>query len=74
MHHILDVTYNEDKCRLLSQKAQENLNIFRKIGISIHKQYLKKRKKSIRSNMFNCLIDDNYLLEVIGNVTNITNL
>jgi predicted transposase YbfD/YdcC len=74
MHHILDVTYNEDKCRLLSQKAQENLNIFRKIGISIHKQYLKKRKKSIRSNMFNCLIDDNYLLEVIGNITNITNL
>jgi len=69
MHHILDVTYDEDKCRLQSKKAQENLNIFRKMGISIHKQFLKNKKKSIRSNMFNCLIDDNYLLEVVGNIT-----
>lgn len=36
MHHILDVCYDEDKCRLLSQRAQENLNIFRKMGVSIH--------------------------------------
>ncbi len=39
MHHILDVTYDEDRCKLLSQKAQENLNIFRKMGVSIHKNY-----------------------------------
>ena len=69
MHHILDVTYNEDKCKLQQQKAQENLNIFRKMGISIHKNYLKNKKKSIRSNMFNCLIDDEYLMEIIGNIT-----
>ena len=69
MHHTLDVTYNEDKCKLQQQKAQENLNIFRKMGISIHKNYLKNKKKSIRSNMFNCLIDDEYLMEIIGNVT-----
>ena len=70
MHHILDVTYDEDKCRLQNKTAQENMNIFRKMGISIHKQYLKGKKKSIRSNMFNCLIDDNYLMEIIGNITN----
>ena len=74
MHHILDVTYGEDKCRIQSKIAQENLNIFRKMGISVHKAYLKNTKKSIRSNMFNCLIDDNYLMEIIGNITNITNL
>lgn len=45
MHHILDVTYAEDNCRLQSQRAQENLNIYRKMGISIHKQYLKGKKK-----------------------------
>ena len=28
MHHILDVTYDEDKCRLQSKNAQENLNIY----------------------------------------------
>ena len=70
MHHILDVTYDEDKCRLQSKNAQENLNIYRKMGISIHKQFLKNKKTSIRSNMFNCLIDDTYLMEVIGNITN----
>ena len=69
MHHILDVTYDEDRCKLLSQRAQENLNIFRKMGISIHKNYLKNRKQTVKSNMFNCLLNDNLLLEVIGNVT-----
>lgn len=69
MHHILDVTYDEDRCRILSQRAQENLNIFRKMGISIHKNYLKNKKQTVKSNMFNCLLNDNLLLEVIGNIT-----
>ena len=69
MHHILDVTYDEDRCKLLSQRAQENLNIFRKMGISIHKKYLKNKKQTVKSNMFNCLLNDNLLLEVIGNIT-----
>ncbi len=69
MHHILDITYDEDRCKLLSQRAQENLNIFRKMGISIHKNYLKNKKQTIKSNMFNCLLNDNLLLGVIGNIT-----
>lgn len=69
MHHILDVTYDEDRCKILSQRAQENLNIFRKMGISIHKNYLKSKKQTVKSNMFNCLLNDNLLLEVIGNIT-----
>ncbi len=69
MHHILDVTYDEDKCKLLSQRAQENVNIFRKMGVSIHKNYLKNKKQTVKSNMFNCLLNDNLLLEVIGNIT-----
>ena len=69
MHHILDVTYDEDRCKLLSQRGQENLNIFRKMGISMHKNYLKNKKQTVKSNMFNCLLNDNLLLEVIGNIT-----
>lgn len=69
MHHILDVTYDEDRCKILSQRAQENLNIFRKMGISIHKNHLKNKKQTVKSNMFNCLLNDNLLLEVIGNIT-----
>lgn len=69
MHHILDVTYDEDRCKLLTQRAQENINIFRKMGVSIHKNYLKGKKQTVRSSMFNCLLNDNLLLEVIGNIT-----
>lgn len=66
MHHILDVTYDG---KILTQKAQENLNIFRKMGVSIHKSYLQEKKQTVKSNMFNCLLNDKLLLEVIGNIT-----
>ena len=69
MHHILDVTYDEDRCKLLTKRAQENINIFRKMGISIHKNYLKNKKQTVKSSMFNCLLNNNLLLEVIGNIT-----
>ncbi len=69
MHHILDVTYDEDRCKLLTQRAQENVNIFRKLGVSVHKNYLKGKKQTVKSSMFNCLLNDNLLLEVIGNIT-----
>ena len=65
MHHILDVTYDEDRCKLLSVKAQENLNIFRKTGISIHKNYLKNKKQTVKSSMFNCLLNELILLQLL---------
>ena len=65
MHHILDVTYNEVRCKLLKQKVQENINIFRKMGVSVHKNYLKNKKQTIRSSMFNCLLNDKCLVEIL---------
>lgn len=65
MHHILDVTYDEDRCKLLTQKAQENINIFRKMGVSIHKNALKNKKQTVKSSMFNCLLDNSRLLEIL---------
>ena len=71
MHHILDVSFDEDNCRLYSQKAQENMNIFRKGAIGIHKQCLgEDKKKTVKSNMFNCLINDPYLLEILQSCNN----
>ena len=70
MHHILDVSYDEDSCKLLSQRAQENLNIFRKMGISIHKNFLKGKKQTVKSSMFNCLLNDGYLLEILQSYVN----
>ena len=72
MHHILDVTFNEDKCYLGSKNAQENMNILRKFSVMIHKHYKEenekngKKVKSIRNNMFLCLINEEHLLEVIN--------
>ena len=65
MHHILDVTYDEDRCKLLTQRAQENINIFRKMGVSIHKNYLGDKKQTVKSSMFNCLLNNSYLLEML---------
>lgn len=65
MNHILDVSYAEDKCRVFTKRAQENLNIFRKIGISIHKKYLEGKKQTVKSSMFNCLLNEQYLLEIL---------
>lgn len=65
MHHILDVTYDEDRCKLLTKKAQENINIFRKMGISIHKNALKNKKQTVKSSMFNCLLNESRLLEIL---------
>ena len=67
MHHILDVTYDEDRCKLLTKRAQENLNILRKMGVSVHKNYLKNKKQTVKSSMFNCLLNDNHLLEILQN-------
>lgn len=50
MHHILDVTFNEERCKLLTQKAQENINIFRKMRVSVHKNYLNGKKQTVKSN------------------------
>jgi len=70
MHHILDVTYDEDRCKLSSEKAQENLNILRKMGISFHKNFLKNKKQTVKSNMFNCLLNDQRLLELLQDCNN----
>ena len=67
MHHILDVTYDEDRCKILTQQAQENINIFRKLGVSIHKNYLKEKKQTVKSSMFNCLLNDKNLLKILEN-------
>ena len=68
MHHILDVSYDEDNSKLYSQKAQENMNIFRKMGTSIHKNYLKNKKQTIKNSMFNCLLNNDYLLKILQSI------
>lgn len=65
MHHILDVSFHEDSCKLYSKRAQENMNIFRKMSIAIHKNYKKNKKQTMKSSMFNCLLNDTLLLDLL---------
>ena len=65
MHWILDVVMNEDKRQLQSIAAQKVINIFSKMAISIHKNYIanmnQKTKPSIKRNMTKCLLSEKHL-------------
>ena len=65
MHHILDVTFNEDRCKFLSVRAHENINIFRKAALCIHKNHLTDKKQTVKSSMFNCLINEKHLIDIL---------
>lgn len=67
MHWLLDVTFSEDDCRVLSKNGQKVLNIFRKLALPIHKNYIvtNEKKISMRKNMFNSLLNEDLLLDVL---------
>ena len=50
-----------------SDAAHLTLNIFRKYAISMHRKYLssQQKKSSVKTNMFDCLMNDSLLLKVI---------
>ena len=64
MHWILDVVFSEDECDLLSENGHKTLNILRKLALLLHKQFIAKltRKVSIKTNLLNCLMSDQFLL------------
>jgi predicted transposase YbfD/YdcC len=70
LHWMLDVVFSEDDCRLQSDDGQKSLNAFRKLAIFLHRKYLKsmRYKRSAKSNMLTCLIDDELLLHIIKNL------
>jgi predicted transposase YbfD/YdcC len=69
LHWCLDVVFDEDNCLLQNTNAQLNLNLWRKFALTIHKNYKEKSKskKSMKSTMFSCLLNDELLLQVCNN-------
>ncbi|MCD8215138.1 MAG: ISAs1 family transposase, partial [Clostridiales bacterium] len=67
MHYTLDVVMSEDECQLYSANAQKTMNIFRKLAIAMHKNYIfqTKSKISMRRNMNRCSMDDDLLIKVV---------
>lgn len=73
MHWMLDITFHEDACRIRDPQAQFNMNILRKLALSLHKHFVEekqkqtkaKKKMAIKTSMLDCLMNPDLLLEVI---------
>ena len=69
MHNQLDVTFSEDDCRVLSSNGQKTFNVFRKLALAFHYNYISslkaKTKPSVRNNMFQALLSKDILRKVL---------
>jgi predicted transposase YbfD/YdcC len=72
LHWCLDVVFNEDGCLLQNTNAQLNLNLWRKFALTLHKNFKEhsKSKKSMKSFMFSCLLNDDNLVDLLQNCNN----
>jgi predicted transposase YbfD/YdcC len=70
MHWMLDVVFSEDECMILSSNGQRAMNVFRKLALALHKNYIvnlpQKTKPSIRRNMRRSMMSENLFLSVLG--------
>ena len=67
MHWLLDVTFSEDDCRLLSENAHRTMNALRKFALALHKNFLAAyhKKSSIKAHMLSALLDSDLLLSIL---------
>ena len=75
MHWMLDVTFHEDACRAHNATLQLNLNLLRKLALTILRQHLKRQadsgdkkavRRSLRQQMNRCLAHVSTLVEVLS--------
>lgn len=63
LHHVLDVTFNEDQSRVRKGHAAENLSRLRRLTANLIRQ--NPSRKSIRLQRKKCSWTDKYLLETL---------
>ena len=64
LHHVLDVTFNEDASRIRKDNAPENLAMLRKIVINLVKKQ-KNTKASVRGRLKRAAWDNSYLETIL---------
>ena len=68
LHWSLDVTFNEDRCRIRTDHAPENMVALRHVALNLlrqeHVQHLSLRRKRLL-----CRLDEHYLLTVLSGAT-----
>jgi predicted transposase YbfD/YdcC len=68
LHWSLDVTCNEDRCRLRKDHAAENMVALRHMALKLLRQE-SSRRLSLRQQRLLCGLDEHYLLTVIARAT-----
>ena len=68
MHWLLDVHFDEDRCRVQSKNIQQNLNMLHKVALNIIRIYKREAKLKLPLNgiMFRALMNPYELLAVLG--------
>lgn len=65
LHHVLDVTFDEDRCRKRTDHAAENFAVVRHIALNLLKQCSTKKPMSIRGKRLQAGWDREFLLKVL---------
>jgi predicted transposase YbfD/YdcC len=68
LHWSLDVTFNEDRCRIRKDYAAENMVALRHIALNLLRQEHSHRL-SLRQKRLLCGLDEHYLLTVLSRAT-----
>jgi predicted transposase YbfD/YdcC len=65
VHHVLDVTFDEDDCRIRKENAPQNLATVRHIALNLLRQEQTSRR-GIKGRIRRACWDDQYLLRVLA--------
>lgn len=65
LHWCLDVTFNEDGCRVRTGNAAENFNLIRKIAMNLLKTNTTRKLTVAKKRQLACL-NERYLADVLG--------
>jgi predicted transposase YbfD/YdcC len=68
LHWSLDVTFNEDRCRIRKDHAPENITALRHIALNLLRQE-QSRPMSLRRKRLLCGLEEHYLLTVLSRAT-----
>ena len=68
LHWSLDVTFNEDRCRIRKDHAPENMAALRRLALNLLRQEC-SRAISVRQKRLLCSFDEGYLLRVLAGAT-----
>ena len=68
LHWSLDVTFNEDRCRIRKDHAADNMVALRHIALNLLRQE-RSHRLSLRQKRLLCGLDEHYLLTVLSRAT-----